>query len=469
MNRSTITITVPTAQHAAGIVGRAARCPAVSTFASEGAFSWDHVFIERTGDHSAYRRRGTALALVVVVLLVLSLAPPARAEAPFDPTVPGQAGLALGITEFNPNFVWPAEDRTLPEPFATWRTEFAALRPQVVRLPLDWRLLQREATRRPDLLRFSEGCARGVPPCLGWQGLREQLAALAALQRRTRVEVLVTITGTPEWAAPTAVDGCIRVTDPPRSRPPRDDALPAYRRLVRTVLRAAGREGVELRFWSPWNEPNHPYFLTPQRAVCDRTSPSIAIAPYLKLVEALERVLKRAPGDQQLLLGELAATGNGGTVTTGVTEFIAALPKEVVCASPVWLQHAYLGSARSVELAIAALDAHGCERPHAVWLTETGLGTARAQPATDTPPPQDRPDACARLHAWLLHWYEHPRVTAALQYTFREDPVFRTGLIPAAMDRAYPTLRPWQVWGDRPDAGAFPPPQEQACAPGIED
>ena len=407
------------------------------------------------------RRRGTAVALLALALLALG--PPAKAQTPFDPTVPGQPGLGLGITEFNPKFVWPAEDRTLSEPFATWRGEFQALRPRIIRLALDWPWLQPAASRRPDLDRPSDGCSRGMPPCLGWRGVREQLAALAALQRRSGVQVLVTVTGTPEWAAPATVDGCVRPTDPPRSRPPRDDALWAYRRLVRTVLRAAGREGIELRYWSPWNEPNHPYFLTPQRGICDRGSPTIAIEPYLKLVKALDRVLRRAPGEQQRLLGELAATRDGSMVTTGVAEFIAALPKDVVCSSPVWLQHAYVGSARSVELAIAALDAHGCEHPHAVWLTETGLGTAVARPPADTPPPQDRPDACTRLHGWLLRWYEHPRVTAALQYTFREDPAFRTGLVPAAMDRAYPTLRPWQVWGQRADSGQPPPTLEETC------
>ncbi len=86
-----------------------------------------------------------------------------------------------------------------------------------------------------------------------------------------------------------------------------------------------------------------------------------------------------------------------------------------------------------------------------------------ARPPTDAPPPHDRLDACARLHAWLLRWYEHPRVTAALQYTFREDPVFRTGLVPASMDRAYPTLRPWRVWGQRDDPAQPPPMLEEVC------
>jgi hypothetical protein len=402
-------------------------------------------------------------SVAALLLSLLACAAPRDAQAAFDPTVPGQPGLAVGITEPNPNFVWPAEDRAVPEPFAAWRAEFAALRPQIYRLVLDWPRLQPRPTAHADLDRRSDGCMRGVPPCLGWQGVREQLAALAAAQRRTGVQALVTITGTPGWAVPPVDGGCVREADPPRSRPPRDDALPAYRQLVRRVLRAAGRAGAELRYWTAWNEPNHPYFLTPQRAVCDMGSPTIAVAPYVALVRSLDRALARAPGDQEQFVGELASSVNGSAVTTGVGEFIAALPHDAVCASRVWLQHLYVGTTLSIEAVSTALDAHHCARPHAIWLTETGLGIARLGTPPDEPLPQDRPRACARVHEWLSGWHAHPRVTAVVQYTFREDPVFRTGLVPASMDHPYHTLRPWQAWGQRPDPGSPPPTDEQAC------
>jgi hypothetical protein len=293
--------------------------------------------------------------------------------------------------------------------------------------------------------------------------VRAQLAALAAAQRRTGVQALVTITGTPSWAVPAADDGCVRDTDPPRSRAPRDDALPAYRRLVRRVLRAADRAGAQLRYWSAWNEPNHPYFLTPQRAVCDVQSPTLAVGPYVKLVRSLDRALARAPGDQEQFLGELASSVNGSTVTTGVGEFIAALPDDVICASRVWLQHLYVGATLTTDAVVAALDAHHCARPHAIWLTESGLGAARLGLPPDEPLPQDGRRACTRMQAALLSWYANPRVTAAIQYTFREDPVFRTGLVPPSMDHAYRTLLAWQAWGQRPDPAAPPPTTEQAC------
>ena len=73
------------------------------------------------------------------------------------------------------------------------------------------------------------------------------------------------LTGTPEWAARPA-SGCERSKIGPTNRMPRTDALPAYRKLVEDILQAAKEEGATLRYWAPWNEPNHPFSSSPQRA-----------------------------------------------------------------------------------------------------------------------------------------------------------------------------------------------------------
>jgi hypothetical protein len=405
---------------------------------------------------------GLASLLAALALALGWSAAAAAAPTPFDPTVAGRPGLVVGITEPNPAFVWPAEMKPLPEPFARWRAEFAGLHPALYRLVLDWPRLQPDANRPPNVDLAADGCSRGVPPCHAWKGVREQIAALAARRRRTSMQVLVTVTGTPDWAVSPPSGGCVRPTDPPRSRAPRDDALPAYERLVETVLRVAKQQNTPLRFWTAWNEPNHPYFLTPQRAACDKASPTLAVATYLKLVRALDAALTRAPGEQQQLLGELAGSVNGSVNSTGATEFIGALPTDVLCKSPVWLEHVYNAGASVIDAVVAALDAHHCARPAAIWLTEAGIGESKAGPSDGTPPPQDRPDACQRLHAWLTHLHATARVTAAFQYTFREDPIFRTGLVPAGLDHAYRTLRPWQVWGARTDPTRAPT-AAQAC------
>ena len=103
---------------------------------------------------------------------------------------------------------------------------------------------------------------REVGPCLGWVGVRQQLQALATRQRDGGWQTLVVLTGTPDWAA-APPSGCEREKTTPRARAPRPDALPAYRQLILDVLKVADEEGASLHFWSPWNEPNLPPFVSP--------------------------------------------------------------------------------------------------------------------------------------------------------------------------------------------------------------
>jgi hypothetical protein len=416
------------------------------------------------GRGRAARRHGAAL-LVAALLAAALLAAAAGVAAAQEPT-PGP-GLAVGITEFHPAFVWPAAARAIPQPFARWRDELEAIRPAYHRLMLDWAKLQPDPDRPAQLDLHHSGCARGAPPCLPWDGVREQLEALAARQRVEPLEVVVVITGTPRWAA-SEPGGCERPSDGPRSRAPRDDALPAYGQLVADVLAEADRVGARLRFWSAWNEPNHPYFISPQREACDVDSPSLAIGRYLRLVGALREVLDAAPGEQELVLGDLAGAIGRKAHVTSMREFITALPEEVLCGAAVWAQHAYVATNDAVASARRALDDRGCPRPQAIWVTETGIGTARSMPPTGEPPVQDRPGTCGRLHAWLVRFYLDPRVTVAFQYTLREDDFFRVGLVTSSLERAYPTLRPWRAWGGeaRPSPTDPPPSEAAACEDG---
>ena len=95
---------------------------------------------------------------------------------------------------------------------------------------------------------------------------------------------------------------------------------------------------------------------------------------------------------------------------------------------------------------------------------QTGVGAPHAGDDKRTTAKAERRD-CRRLHKRLVQWYDDPRVTAAFQYTFREDDVFRTGLVTTALDRAFPVLREWQAWGGtkRPDP-TDPPPSHANCA-----
>ena len=103
---------------------------------------------------------------------------------------------------------------------------------------------------------------------------------------------------------------------------------------------------------------------------------------------------------------------------------------------------------------MAALRRRECPRPHTVWITQTG---ARAAPGGG------REGSCRALHAALRRWYRDPSVSAAFQYTAREDAVFPMGLVDAGLTRAFPALGLWQAWGGeaRPRPGA--PAAEEAC------
>ena len=72
--------------------------------------------------------------------------------------------------------------------------------------------------------------------------------------------------------------------------------MAAYRALVSGVLDLAAAEGAELRYLTPWNEPNHPYFISPQRKACDGAAPSRAVAPYARLARALRAELAEHGG-----------------------------------------------------------------------------------------------------------------------------------------------------------------------------
>jgi hypothetical protein len=149
------------------------------------------------------------------------------------------------------------------------------------------------------------------------------------------------------------------------------------------------------------------------------------------IAEAMRAELERVPGDQRLVLGELAGLVTIRPTHTAVDEFIGALPTELVCAADLWTTHAYPLGADPVDAVDRALRAHGCPSP--LWITETG---ARV----------DREDPCPVMHRRLLGWHEDPRVGAAFQYTLRNDDLFPTGLVSTDLTRAYPTLALWQAW-----------------------
>jgi hypothetical protein len=400
---------------------------------------------------------GAAVAAVLALTLVAlrldarrdtaspaATVPRATVPAP-EPPQPPPPRLAIGLAEQNPYLIAPGE---VPAPFAAWRDRAVALRPRWFRLIVDWSKVQPDGAAPPDWNAERDGCLRGEQPCAPYGGVRDLLRAIAARRTAdndaTGWEVVASVHGAPAWARDPA-PGCPAGG---RIRPE------PYKALLRSLERLARDEGVRIRWWSPWNEPNHPAFLAPQRAGCSVVQPAISPGAYADLVRAAQAEL---PASARLVLGEVAGYDGPRSQAVGAAEFAAALPPDVVCAGDVWGQHAYIGRGSTTLAADrdadghaqllgdvkAALDAHRCPRRHRIWITETG--------ATGI-------DACAGMDTALRAWEADPRVDVAVQYTFREDPAFRVGLADPALSRELPAYAAWLAWGGARDPAGPPPP-----------
>jgi hypothetical protein len=365
------------------------------------------------------------------------------------PATPG--GPAFGLTEDNADLLWAPDGPARPMGrFQTARRELTALHPSYLRLLVDWAALQPDPGRPPALQAPVGGCARRVGPCGAYAGIRDELAAIATQQRAAGTgaeapfQVVIDVFGTPAWAA-RALSGCQRSGATAFSQAPAPAAIAAYRTLIRSLLALAAREGVALRWWSPWNEPNDPVFISPQRSSCAAGSPPASPALYAELARAMAAELGADGGEHHLLLGELNAFQKDSRDRTSVPQFVAALPADVICLSDVWSIHAYASRTAATARVdpVAALEAAlnargGCARGARIWVTEAGAGA----PHPGSPRPAGAADeeaGCRTLAGQLIRWYRDPRVGAVFQYTFREDPAFPVGLIGAELSHLYPT------------------------------
>jgi hypothetical protein len=383
--------------------------------------------------------------------------------------------LATGLTELNPQLLWDGGSHPDVGPgFGPWRDKVAALHARYLRVPVFWGRLQPDAAQPANLSQPADGCARGAAPCGAYAGLADQLKAIASLQHAAGAaggpDVEVVIFGAPAWAAQPA-SGCERSDVQPFSRPLSAVGIDAYRSLIAQIAQLAASEGATVRYWSPWNEPNHPTFVSPQRALCAVSSPSLAPAVYAQLATAAKEALDAVPGDQQLVLGEMAGTTVPSPRRSTIQEMVAALPDAVACSSRLWSQHDYAqvhpdpAKPDPVAALEQALDARPCTRGAHIWVTETGVGGD--DPGGDRPADDASLRAqCRAQDAKLRQWADDPRVDAAFQYTFREDSAYPVGLADAGLTRTYPTYDLWAAWGARPPSAPAPAlPASCAAAP----
>jgi hypothetical protein len=363
----------------------------------------------------------------------------------------------------------PDAGATAAGPFERSRRLLQALHPDFVRIEVDWSKLQPTPSAAPALSAPNDGCDRGVAPCAAFDGVAAELHAIAMQQRAgAGFEPVIVIYGVPAWAA-RPPGGCERSGTQPRSRPLAPAALSGYRQLVASLAALGMQEGIGLHWWGPWNEPNHPFFISPQRSRCETHAPALSPGVYATLARALRDELRAVGGDRRILLGDLAGyVTPPGPRGVSVSEFVAGLPHDVVCSGSVWALHDYgdrygdpaaaLAPVRELE---RALDRRGgCGRAAHIWITEAGAGDTNPRSAVRDPKP-----ACRRLAAALAAWNADRRVDAAFQYTFRDDLAFPVGLIGPRLQTVYPVYYEWLAWGSR--APASPPPAAATqCAGG---
>jgi hypothetical protein len=386
-------------------------------------------------------------------------APPAK-QAPAD-IAPG-GGLAIGMTEINPDLFWHGKDVGA---FGPWRDRFEALKPPLYRLTVDWATLQPEQDGPIDWNKASDGCMRGLQPCRPYDGIRDTLRAIRSQQQAGNgFATMVVIYGTPDWAAGPA-HGCERDGITARSRPITEAGLEGYKRLIDSLQDLAKREGVDINWWSPWNEPNGPFFISPQRERCKGSSKSLAPAVYANLALAMRGELK--PG-QQLVVGELAGLEDARKFGSSISEFFDGLPDDVVCNAGVFAQHAYSkrgdkaddpGAVGNLE---HVLDRRPCTKGKPIWVTESGVGGPHVGDERSPKDESIRAD-CQALNVSLRRWNDDPRVDAVFQYTFRDDPIFPVGLVDAKLTKTWPAYDLFKAWGGdrKPDGPA--PPLPAAC------
>jgi hypothetical protein len=347
-----------------------------------------------------------------------------------------------------------------------------ALHPRYLRLLIDWASLQPRAGSAAALAANVDGCARLSGPCGAYGGVRSELAAIASQQRADpgAFQVVVDVLGVPAWAA-RAPSGCEPPGTAAIARPLRSEAIAAYRALIASLLSLARSEGVALEWWSPWNEPNDPRFLSPQRAACSAAASPLAPGIYAELARAMAAELAAAGGSHHLLLGELKDVRADSPNSTSVASFIAALPGDVLCLAGAWSIHDYAlqrarASARPDAAAALerALDARGgCARGAEIWVTEAGAGAPH--PGRPRPPGgADELAGCLALARQLARWYADPRVRAVFQYSFREDPAYPVGLFSADLAHVYPAYELWLRYARLRAAGLPPPAPAPGCA-----
>lgn len=451
-----------------------------------------------TGSTSRRRRGALAAAAVLAAVLLVALGyllggqgDDERADPP-APTAPTRAApspdgaparldrsgeLAVGLVSRDVAALTPMSAGPIAG-YDAAREAVGAMAPRQVRVDVRWDQLQPSADAPLDPGRVTDdGCGRErARPCGPEISLRAVLAQLAAQQQEHpgAFRPLITFWGMPEWAGEAPTEGCGFEDVRAGARPLAAGQEAAYRAAIRAVWTALRDAGIGASDWTPWNEPNAPYFLDPQRASCSRDAELRSPAPYARMVAAMDEELQALRGadpaaaaEHRLVIGEVAAWGAPSTRAVTADEFLRALPDDVLCRADVIGLHGYLdarppvGRGEPVAAALGELDRRPCLDDVPAWITETGVGAPGSGRERDGDR-RTQQDECRLMGDQLTRWYHHPRITAAFQYSVRDDAAFPTGLVDERVRTTYPVADVWIAWGGAraPDGPAPPVPAD---------
>ncbi len=407
-----------------------------------------------------------------------TMAPPDAPPAPANARIDRSGELAVGLVSRDLAALTPPPAGPIAG-YDEARATVDALAPRRIRIDVRWDQLQprADAPLDPSIVN-DDGCGRdGAAPCgppVNLSGLLAQVAAQQAAHPGA-FRPLISFWGMPDWAGEAPLSGCRADEVRPGARPLAPGREADYRAAIRSVWAALEAAGLRASDWTPWNEPNAPYFLDPQRAACARDAEPLAPAAYARLVTAMDDELRALRGDDaaarrdhQLVLGELAAWGGPTPRAVPNDEFLRALPDEVLCRADVIGLHGYLdarppaGRGEPVAAALGELDRRRCLDDVPVWITETAVGAPRSGGERDDDGTVLRAE-CRLMHDQLARWYHHPRITDALQYSVRDDAAFPTGLLDESLRQTYPVADAWVAWGGARAPDAAPPSVPDRC------
>ena len=247
----------------------------------------------------------------------------------------------------------------------------ARLNPVVYRFFVPWNEVQPRADAPPNLALPENGCVR-------------DRGAVRAVRRAARPAARARLRGRlagDDRAQPGCRTGPSPMSPgaragPRRSRPCRAGRAARVPHADRRRARARADEGADVRYVSPYNEPNHPYFA---RAAADGLRPVGAVARRAR-VRAARRGRARGAGRRARRPG--ARARRDGRVPRAdrarhvVPEMIHELPRSVVCSARGVVAARLHRRDRPGRRREDALDARGCPRRQSIWITETGVGPA---------------------------------------------------------------------------------------------